>query len=162
MRQILLLVIFLALFPLWQLSVRAESHAPGAQDKPPDAAESVDILPESARSLGKEEQNDVRALAWLSRNDFAASGPLPDIDSPYLVFLRFRTIEGEVPIEKGLVAYKIEDMSGDKMPAREMDFRKGYFVAGLDSLAPGFYILHIGSKLEDEKKRQFSFDFSLR
>jgi len=155
-----LLVFVLSLYLFWPLAALAENQVQAAERE--STTEMTDVLPGSARAVGKDQQNEVLAKAWIYRNQPSVQSPFPEINNPYILFLRFRTIEGDRPIEKGLVACKIEYMNGDRTPARKMELRSGYFVAGIDLQNAGFYSLHIGSKLEDEKKRQFSFNFSIR
>ena len=114
--------------------------------------EVVDILPKEARLLGEQEENGVLATAWLYR-----SPQVQEAEFPLILFIRFIGTENNILVEQGLVAYKIEDAEGHRATALRMNFKNGYFVAGLDSIDQASQTLLIGSKLEDEKKRQYRF-----
>ena len=123
-----------------------------------ELSEPVEILPADAVLLGQKEENGITAMAWLYRVPASSTSPENVKQFPYLLFLRFLSIENNILIEKGLVAYKLEDRAAVSTPAEKMEFKNGYFVSGIDS--PGrYYALHIGCKMEDEKKRQFKFSF---
>ncbi len=148
------------------ISLPIDSRAQDGRNAPVSPGETAvqaDILPPAAVPLGEQEQNGILAQAWFYRPPASATGSSPDGNRPNAVlFLRFLSVENYLPVEKGLVAYKIENEEAVAPPARKMLFREGYFVADLEPLSRGKYLLRIGSKLEDEKKRQFHFDLTIR
>ncbi len=118
----------------------------------------VEILPTAAVLLDQQEENGIMAMAWLYRVPASPTSSENVNKFPYLLFLRFLSIENNILIEKGLVAYKLEDREEVSTPAEKMEFKNGYFVAGIDS-PDRYYALHVGCKMEDDKKRQFKFLF---
>lgn len=131
-----------------------DTETPSAENQE-ELVEAVDILPTDAISLGKKEENGVLAMAWLYRvPDSAISESSSKF--PYLLFVRFLSVENNILIEKGLVAYKLEGEADKITPAEKMEPKNSYFVAGINS-PWGYSSLHIGCKMEDEKKRQFEY-----
>ena len=136
-----------------------------AQDTTPVVADTseekltevVDILPADAVLLGQQEENGVLALAYFYKTPSGAIGAGQGSDLPYLLFLRFIGAENNVLVAKGLVAYKLENGNGHITPAIKMDPKSGYFVAALNKSVRGRFTLHVGCKLEDDKKRQYQF-----
>jgi len=141
------LFIFFTISAAWALNPEPASPVITETD-----SEAVDILPVGARLLGEHEENGVLATAWLYRTP-----PGQENEFPFLLFIRFIGTENNILVEKGLVAYKIEAGDGSREMARKMNFKNGYFVAGLSSMSRVSQTLLIGSKLEDEKKRQYRF-----
>ncbi len=139
-------------------SVFAQDQAGEEATPAGEALVESDILPDGAILLGEGEENGIIARAWLYRAPEPSGGQQQQATR---LFLRFLSAESNVVVEKGLVAFKIEDADGVSTPAFKMEFKKGYFVAGLADLSPGFYILHIGCKLEDDKKRQFRYELTV-
>jgi len=152
--SIILSVLFvLAVGPSHAATLNTE--APPIEDQE-ELSEPVDILPTEAVLLGQKEENGIMAMAWLYRVPASATSSENIKQFPYLLFLRFLSIENNILIEKGLVAYKLEDMTGDSTSAEKLEFKSGYFVAGIDSPG-GYHALDVGCKMEDEKKRQFKY-----
>ena len=131
-------------------------------EPPAEEEQKIDILPEEAVLLGEAEENGIIAMAWLYRPSAASLEADQGARLPHLLFLRFISVESNIAVEKGLVAHKIEDIEGNAAPAVKLEFKNGYFVDDLSGVAPGKYILNIGCKLEDEKKRQFQYEMVLR
>ena len=158
--RVLLLTIGLLLF-ISSTSLYGQGHD-AVTEPPPEEDQVVDILPDEAVLLGEGEENGIIAMAWLYRAPAAPVESEQAARLPYLLFLRFISVESNIVVEKGLVAHKIEDMEGIATPAVKMEFKSGYFVDDLSAVAPGKYILNIGCKLEDEKKRQFEYELVIR
>ena len=131
----------------------AQGIASEAESVAEESAAPVDILPPGATFLGESEENGVLAMAWIYRTPMV-EGSDTDAQFPYILFCRFLSVDSNIVIDKGLVAYKLESFDDEKTPAKQLEFKNGYFVAGLDSEAAGYSKMHIGCKLEDENKRQ--------
>ena len=135
----------------------AQSPESDISQNPDSLTEPVDILPPGAVLLGEPEENGVVATAWIYRVPSSEALPTDGQVFPYLLFARFLSAESNIRIEKGLAAYKLATLDEERTPARKMEFKNGYFVAGIEASLNRYSTLHIGCKLEDEKKRQFRY-----
>lgn len=151
-----LLFLLLSLF-MAVPGLHAQSPEPENANDTEALTEPVDILPQEAVLLGEQEENGVLATAWIYRVPVSEVLPTNGQQFPYLLFARFLSVENNIRIEKGLAAYKLAAFDEERTPARKMEYKNGYFVAGIDSSAAGYSTLLIGCKLEDEKKRQFRY-----
>lgn len=159
MRPVTLFLIFI-LF-VFSDHVFSQENQPASSDETLEVSEPVDILPKAARLLGEAEDNGVFATAYLYRaTDTAPLESLNENKYPYLLFIRFVHSESNLRVEKGLVAFKVEDSAtGEQTPAVKMELRNGYFVVPLKLKKRRGMMLHVGCKLEDDKKRQYSYPF---
>lgn len=121
------------------------------------AEEPVDILPAKAIYLGEKEDNGVIAKAWIYRVPQSELQTVQSNQSPFLLFVQFNAIENNVRIEKGIAAFKLESIEEERTRARKLEFKSGYFVAGLETKAAAYSSILVGCKLEDEKKRQYRY-----
>lgn len=157
--KLLLLILLITAQP----AVAQESVAtPVAVEANETPAEEVDILPVDAVLLGEEEDNGVSAFAYLYKVTSTDTATSRSSNAPYLLFLRFIGKENNIVIKKGLTAFKLEDYTGTISPAKKMDLKNGYFVSPLEKPKRSYYTLHIGCKLEDDKKRQFRYKIRLK
>lgn len=156
---LLLAILFFSLFCTSAWAQNQDSAL--ALDTVEEGSEKLDILPENAVLLGEEEENGIIAMAWLYRPEPVSAEAVIDRQLPDLLFLRFLSVENNIAVEKGLVAYKLENMEGIVTSAVKMEFKNGYFVVNLGGVSPGLYVLSIGCKLEDEKKRQFRYELKI-
>ncbi|PLX78724.1 MAG: hypothetical protein C0615_03390 [Desulfuromonas sp.] len=157
-----LFVLIVVLFALSSGITAAEEMA-STDAAAEEVSETVaDILPESAVQIGEGEENGVLAVAYIFSPSEQEPSPISETSLAPVLFIRFLSVESNIGIEKGVAAYKLEDNNGEKTEARRLEYSEGYFIATLDTVSPGAYQLHIGSKLEDEKKRQFVYPLNIR
>jgi len=158
MRTLFMLFFFAVLSVVFHDNAFAQTDAMLPNEAEGEAVVEQDILPADAVFLGEGEDNGVRALAYLYKAPAAPTGAATEKTLPYLLFVRFIHSESNVKVEKGLVAYKVEDQDdGYRRAATKMELKNGYFVASLNVERLRGKNLLIGSKLEDDKKRQYSY-----
>ena len=146
-------LVFISIFIVFTFSSAwAQTSDPASPASGETEPAVIDILPVDALMLGSQEENGVLATAYLYKTPGDQNG-----EFPYVLFVRFIGSENNILVEKGLVACKFEDTDGNRTSARKMDFKNGYFVAGLNATERRSQTLHVGCKLEDEKKRQYRY-----
>ncbi|PLX98923.1 MAG: hypothetical protein C0623_10645 [Desulfuromonas sp.] len=159
MRLIVQLVLICILLSFTNSFGQDLANPAAATDQTREAATEIDILPPGAKLIGEEEDNNVRATAYIYKNRPSAAAIDNMNQFPYLLFVQFFHSGNNTSVENGLVAFKIEDIAEQtKTPAVQMEYKNGYFVAAFDTDRLRGKRLLIGSKLEDEKKRQYSYD----
>ena len=162
MRTSISICIIISLISISLQSAFAQNADPASEEVAEQTTESKDILPADAVLLGKTEENGVLAMAYLYKTPTSELVDTGNQAYPYLIFVRFIGVENNITIEKGLVAYKIEDSSEKRTPATRMELKSGYFVTALETPGRGYFILHIGTKLEDDHKRQYTFNLRIK
>ncbi len=107
--------------------------------------------------LGDRTEDGVKASAHL-KDVKAAMAKMGMAETHHFMVMFMDTTTGK-PIETGTVAVKIKGPKGEEGKPVELMGMDGHFGADVTLAEKGEYEFKVGTKLPDEKKRQFEFKF---
>ncbi len=110
--------------------------------------------------LGDEVQDGVKAMVHLKdvKESMAKMGMT---GTTHHFMVMFEDQATGKAIDSGSVAVKIHGPDGKEMKPVKLMGMQGHFGADVDLKTPGQYHFTIGTKLADDTKRQFEFDYTL-
>ncbi|MBE0500987.1 MAG: hypothetical protein IBX47_06045 [Desulfuromonadales bacterium] len=123
-------------------------------------AESAPVVLKSLARIGVMSTAGVRATAYVTRLD-----PEKSAGATHRVRVVFVNERTGAAIEKGLVGIKYRRLYGAAIEPVWMEstpVQPEVFVADMILPQHGTYLFIVGSKLEDDKKRQFTFQYLYR
>ena len=111
----------------------------------------------SMKRVGEMSTGGVLAIAYISALD-----SVENQKTTHRVVVTFVNEESTVALAKGLVGIKHRKLFGETSEPVWMNSsneQPEFFVAAVSLKRRGTYLLIVGSKLEDDKKRQFTFQY---
>ena len=130
--------------------------------EPSPATESTVVEPilidlSNMKLVGEMTTTGVRASAYIVKIT-----PEENLAASHRVIVTFVNEESAVPLTKGLIGIKHRKLFGDiSKPVwmRSTSDQPELFISEISLNKPGTYLFIVGSKLEDDKKRQFTFQY---
>ena len=110
--------------------------------------------------IGSDLQDGVRGTAHLA--DVHKAMADMGMKETHHLMVDFKEERGGKVVDGGAVAVKVTDPAGGKGEAIKMMAMEGMFGVDLTLAKPGKYILEVGTKLNDGKKRQFRFEYTVK
>lgn len=107
--------------------------------------------------LGEETVYDVKAMVHLQ--DVRATMTKMGRNETHHLMVMFADAQTGEPINAGTVAVKVKGPSGEETAPLRMIGMQGHFGTDLALQEKGKYNFTIGTKLNDDKKRQFHFTY---
>lgn len=151
-----IVAIFLTAFLLFTVPAFAEQpHVSTSTEGEP-----VVYSPDNMASIGSMSAQGVSASAYITALD-ATSDPA----FTHLVGVTFSNEKTGVALQKGLAGVKFRRLYGEASEPIWMEMQEqkpGFFVSRMTLKKKGTYLFIVGSKLEDNRKRQFTFQHSYR
>ena len=140
---------------LLSVSVVADELTPSAEPAPTEPL-LVDLT--SMTGIGSMTTLGVKAKAYVTTVD-----PVSNEDATHKIVVTFLTEKTGVAVEKAKVGIKHRRLFGKASDPVWMNAAKAQpelFISYVTLKKRGTYLFIVGSKLEDNKKRQFTFQFS--
>jgi len=109
--------------------------------------------------LGEETVDGVKAMAHLK--DVHEAMSKMNMTQTHHFMVMFMDTAGK-PVDEGLVAVKITDPAGQTGDPIKLMGMQGHFGADVALSQPGKYVFEVGTKLQDEQKRQFEFQYEVK
>ncbi len=109
--------------------------------------------------LGEDMQDGVQAMAHL--RDISEAMAQMGMDKTHHFMVMFKDASTGKTLDQGVVALKIVDPSGQKSDAVKLMGMAESFGGDVSLSQKGKYILEVGTKLADGKKRQFQFQYTV-
>jgi len=111
----------------------------------------------SMKLVGEMTTTGVSASAYI-----VAIGPNDNLTATHKVVVTFANEKSGVPVTKGQVGIKHRKLFGatsEPVWMKPMPDQPELFVSEISLKKRGTYLFIVGSKLDDDKKRQFTFEF---
>jgi len=110
--------------------------------------------------IGSNSQDGVKGTGHIA--DVSKAMAEMGMKETHHLMVTFKEEKGGTAIADGAVAVKVTDPAGGKGEAVKMMAMEGSFGADLTLPKPGRYVFEVGTKLADGKKRQFSFEYTVK
>lgn len=110
--------------------------------------------------IGSDIQDGIRGTAHLA--DVSKAMAEMGMKETHHLMVDFKEEKDGKVVDSGAVAVKVTDPAGGKGPALKMMAMEGMFGIDLTLAKPGKYVLEVGTKLTDGKKRQFRFAYTVK
>jgi hypothetical protein len=154
------LALFLCFSGVWAMSHEKADDIKSHDMKPHDMdhdQHSDMMMGESMMMLGQAEVNGVKGMAHLSdvKKQMAAMGRT---ETNHFMMM-FSDVKTGKPIDKGVVALKVQNPAGETLPPVKLIGMGGHFGADITLTEKGKYHFLVGTKLADGVKRQYHFDY---
>lgn len=107
--------------------------------------------------LGAEVKNGVKGMAHLK--DVSAAMTKMGMTTTHHLMMMFSNVQSGQSMEQGSVAVKVTTPSGQQLKALKLIGMQGHFGADVTLDETGIYQLSIGTRLDDGKKRIYTFSY---
>lgn len=128
----------------------------------PALAEQTDVTEQSIQISTMKQIGEMTTVGVIATAHIAALDPAKNAGQTHRVVVSFVNEKSKLPLAKGLVGIKHRKLFGDVSEPvwmRSVDNQPELFIADVSLNRRGTYLFIVGSKLEDDKKRQFTFQF---
>lgn len=165
MRKIVITLVLLVTLPL---AAQAMQHASGAADM--DHSK-TDMDHSKMGHEGTKMQGDMIMVGDAVQDGVKALVHLKDVKDAMVkmgmkethhFMVMFVDVATGQPVESGVAAVKVKRADAKEEETIKLMGMQGHFGADIELTGPGDYRFTIGTKLADDKKRQFDFDFRLK
>ena len=115
----------------------------------------------AAQLLGSKEIAGIKATATLetiANPAYVAMG----VGQTHRFSIRFNAGDKPKPLTKGLVAVKVSGPDGELSKAIKLNLESGVFTSNLNLLQRGDYLVVVGCRINDGRKRQFHFPLTIK